>query len=85
MTWFLDGVPVRSQEGSIEVYEAGGTHYLCLWRARARDSGSYSCTATNVRGQASCRWTLLVKSEYVPQGPLASLWEDLHGVLHTWQ
>ncbi|XP_024850108.1 myosin light chain kinase, smooth muscle isoform X1 [Bos taurus] len=65
VTWFLDGVPVRSQEGSIEVYEAGGTHYLCLWRARARDSGSYSCTATNVRGQASCRWTLLVKKPAV--------------------
>lgn len=83
VTWFLDGVPVRSREGSIEVYEAGGTHYLCLWRARARDSGSYSCTATNVRGQVSCCWTLLVKSEYVPQGHLASLWEDLRGVLHT--
>uniref|UniRef100_A0A8B9X472 Myosin light chain kinase, smooth muscle n=1 Tax=Bos mutus grunniens TaxID=30521 RepID=A0A8B9X472_BOSMU len=65
VTWFLDGVPVRSQEGSIEVYEAGGTHYLCLWRARARDSGSYSCTATNVRGQVSCRWTLLVKKPAV--------------------
>ncbi|XP_040106334.1 myosin light chain kinase, smooth muscle isoform X4 [Oryx dammah] len=65
VTWFLDGVPVRSQEGSIEVYEAGGTHYLCLWRARAQDSGSYSCTAANVRGQASCHWTLLVKKPAV--------------------
>ena len=68
VTWFLDGVPVRSQQGTIEVYEAGGAHYLCLRRARARDSGDYSCTAANVRGQVSCHWTLLVKSEYVPQG-----------------
>ncbi|KAB0362352.1 hypothetical protein FD754_006508, partial [Muntiacus muntjak] len=65
VTWFLDGVPVRSQEGTIEVYEAGGAHYLCLWRARARDSGNYSCTAANVRGQVSCRWTLLVKKPAV--------------------
>ncbi|XP_068826568.1 myosin light chain kinase, smooth muscle isoform X3 [Capricornis sumatraensis] len=65
VTWFLDGVPVRSREGSIEVYEAGGTHYLCLWRARAQDSGSYSCTAANVRGQASCHWSLLVKKPAV--------------------
>nr|CAI9709691.1 unnamed protein product [Rangifer tarandus platyrhynchus] len=65
VTWFLDGVPVRSQEGTIEVYEAGGAHYLCLRRARARDSGNYSCTAANVRGQVSCRWTLLVKKPAV--------------------
>uniref|UniRef100_A0A452ET89 Myosin light chain kinase, smooth muscle n=1 Tax=Capra hircus TaxID=9925 RepID=A0A452ET89_CAPHI len=65
VTWFLDGVPVRSREGRIEVYEAGGTHYLCLWRAQAQDSGSYSCTAANVRGQASCHWSLLVKQPAV--------------------
>ncbi|XP_067594784.1 myosin light chain kinase, smooth muscle isoform X8 [Pseudorca crassidens] len=61
VTWFLDGAPLRRREGTIEVYEAGGTHYLCLLRARARDSGNYSCTATNVRGRVSCGWTLLVK------------------------
>ncbi|XP_059955416.1 myosin light chain kinase, smooth muscle isoform X3 [Mesoplodon densirostris] len=61
VTWFLDGAPLKRREGTIEVYEAGGTHYLCLLRARARDSGNYSCTATNVRGRVSCGWTLLVK------------------------
>ncbi|XP_064427080.1 myosin light chain kinase, smooth muscle isoform X4 [Mirounga angustirostris] len=61
VTWFLEGAPVRIREGMVEVYEEGGCHYLCLLRARARDSGTYSCTASNVRGQMSCSWTLLVK------------------------
>ncbi|XP_019594533.2 myosin light chain kinase, smooth muscle isoform X2 [Rhinolophus sinicus] len=61
VTWFLEGAPMRRQEGTIEIYEDGGSHYLCLLRARARDSGNYSCTASNVRGQVSCGWTLLVK------------------------
>ncbi|XP_054569886.1 myosin light chain kinase, smooth muscle isoform X1 [Eptesicus fuscus] len=61
VAWFLEGVPVRRQEGAVEIYEDGGSHYLCLLRARARDSGSYSCIASNVRGQVSCDWTLLVK------------------------
>ncbi|XP_039096564.1 myosin light chain kinase, smooth muscle isoform X7 [Hyaena hyaena] len=61
VTWFLEGAPVRRREGIIEVYEEGGCHYLCLLRARARDSGNYSCTASNVQGQVSCGWTLLVK------------------------
>ncbi|XP_045439895.1 myosin light chain kinase, smooth muscle isoform X1 [Pipistrellus kuhlii] len=61
VAWFLEGVPVRRREGTVEMYEDGGSHCLCLLRARARDSGSYSCMASNVRGQASCDWTLLVK------------------------
>uniref|UniRef100_A0A4X1TIG3 Myosin light chain kinase, smooth muscle n=1 Tax=Sus scrofa TaxID=9823 RepID=A0A4X1TIG3_PIG len=84
VTWFLDGAPVKRREGTFEVYEAGGSHYLCLPRARARDSGNYSCTATNIRGQVSCTWTLLVKkkksdgkSEYLlpaaPSKPMAPI------------
>ncbi|XP_047646555.1 myosin light chain kinase, smooth muscle isoform X2 [Phacochoerus africanus] len=69
VTWFLDGAPVRRREGTFEVYEAGGSHYLCLPRARARDSGNYSCTATNIRGQVSCTWTLLVKRLAVTEAP----------------
>ncbi|KAM7132198.1 myosin light chain kinase, smooth muscle isoform 1-T3 [Molossus nigricans] len=61
VTWFLEGAPVRRREGTNEMYEEGGVHYLCLLRARLRDSGNYSCTASNVRGQVSCAWTLLVK------------------------
>ncbi|XP_008568640.1 PREDICTED: myosin light chain kinase, smooth muscle isoform X2 [Galeopterus variegatus] len=61
VAWFLEGVPVRRREGTIEVYEDAGSHYLCLLRARARDSGKYSCTAANIRGQVSCSWTLLVE------------------------
>ncbi|XP_023372047.1 myosin light chain kinase, smooth muscle isoform X1 [Otolemur garnettii] len=61
VAWFLEGTPVRRQEGSIDVYEDARSHYLCLLRARAGDSGKYSCTASNIRGQASCSWTLLVE------------------------
>ncbi|XP_058587131.1 myosin light chain kinase, smooth muscle isoform X1 [Neofelis nebulosa] len=61
VTWFLEGAPVRRREGIVEVYEEGGCHHLCLLRARARDSGNYSCMASNVQGQVSCGWTLLVK------------------------
>lgn len=72
VAWFLEGVPMRRREGTVEIYEDGGSHYLCLLRARARDSGSYSCIASNVRGQVSCDWTLLVKSECIPPGSLGS-------------
>ncbi|KAM6222738.1 myosin light chain kinase, smooth muscle isoform 2-T2 [Rhynchocyon petersi] len=61
VTWFLEGVPVRRREGTIEVYEDAGSHCLCLLRARMRDSGQYTCTASSARGQVSCSWTLLVK------------------------
>ncbi|KAM9225689.1 myosin light chain kinase, smooth muscle [Dugong dugon] len=61
VAWFLEGVPVRRQEGTIEIYEAAGSHYLCLLKARTRDRGNYSCTASNLQGQVSCSWTLQVK------------------------
>ncbi|KAL2804996.1 myosin light chain kinase, smooth muscle isoform 3A, partial [Daubentonia madagascariensis] len=61
VAWFLEGSPVRKQEGTIEVYEDAGFHCLCLLRAQAGDSGKYSCTASNIRGQVSCSWTLLVE------------------------
>lgn len=73
VTWFLEGAPVRRREGMVEMYEEGGCHYLCLLRARPRDSGSYSCTASNVRGQVSCGWNLLVKREYKSLVTLGSL------------
>uniref|UniRef100_A0A2K5PPB0 Myosin light chain kinase, smooth muscle n=1 Tax=Cebus imitator TaxID=2715852 RepID=A0A2K5PPB0_CEBIM len=61
VAWFLEGAPVRRQGGTIEVYEDAGSHYLCLLRVRTRDSGTYSCTASNTRGQVSCSWTLQVE------------------------
>ncbi|XP_022370655.1 myosin light chain kinase, smooth muscle isoform X4 [Enhydra lutris kenyoni] len=67
VTWFLEGAPMRRREGMVEIYEEGRRHYLCLLRAQPRDSGSYSCTASNVRGQVSCGWTLLVKRLAAPE------------------
>ncbi|ELK23349.1 Myosin light chain kinase, smooth muscle [Myotis davidii] len=69
VAWFLEGVPVRRREGTVEIYEDGGSHYLCLLRARARDSGRYSCVASNIRGQVSCDWTLLVKRPALMEAP----------------
>ncbi|CAO2631665.1 Myosin light chain kinase, smooth muscle, partial [Lemmus lemmus] len=60
VTWFLEGIPVRRRDGIVEIYEDGAFHYLCLRRARMRDSGRYSCTASNSLGHVSCSWTLLV-------------------------
>lgn len=75
VAWFLEGTPVRRQEGSIEVYEDAGSHYLCLLRARTRDSGTYSCTASNAQGQVSCSWTLQVERlavmEVAPPSPVS--------------
>lgn len=70
VAWFLEGVPVRRREGVIEIYEDGASHYLCLRRTRMRDSGRYSCTASNILGHVSCSWTLLVEREYIPPTPM---------------
>ncbi|CAH6792292.1 Mylk [Phodopus roborovskii] len=67
VAWFLEGIPVRRREGIIEVYEDGASHYLCLRKARMRDSGRYSCTASNRLGQVSCSWTLLVERSNLAQ------------------
>lgn len=61
----MEGIPVRRREGIVEIYEDGASHYLCLRRARMRDSGQYSCTASNSLGHVSCSWTLLVNREYI--------------------
>ncbi|MEJ1283224.1 myosin light polypeptide kinase [Cricetulus griseus] len=67
VVWFLEGIPVRRREGVTEIYEDGASHYLCLRRARMRDSGRYSCTASNSLGQVSCSWTLLVERSNLVQ------------------
>lgn len=69
--WFLEGIPMRRREGITEIYEDGASHHLCLLRARMKDSGRYSCTASNSLGQVSCSWTLLVDREYIALGVLA--------------
>ncbi|XP_057620102.1 myosin light chain kinase, smooth muscle isoform X2 [Chionomys nivalis] len=70
VAWFLEGIPVRRREGIVEIYEDGASHYLCLRRARMRDSGRYSCTASNSLGHVSCSWTLLVdRSDLAQMAP----------------
>ena len=81
VAWFLEGIPVRRREGVVEIYEDGASHYLCLRRARMRDSGRYSCTASNSLGHVSCSWTLLVDREYISRWILGVV--TLIGHLHA--
>ncbi|XP_072435441.1 myosin light chain kinase, smooth muscle-like [Chiloscyllium punctatum] len=66
--WTKNGV-LLNQTGGLEMYEKDGIQFLCISSVNMADSGSYSCTVTNRRGQLSRNWTLSVtgsKEEEVP-------------------
>ncbi|XP_072331662.1 myosin light chain kinase, smooth muscle-like isoform X2 [Scyliorhinus torazame] len=58
--WAKNGVSLK-EKGGVEMYEKDGIQYLGLRNVNMADNGSYSCTATNRRGQFSRTWTLSVK------------------------
>uniref|UniRef100_A0A4W3HZ71 Myosin light chain kinase, smooth muscle n=1 Tax=Callorhinchus milii TaxID=7868 RepID=A0A4W3HZ71_CALMI len=60
--WTKDGVLLTGNAG-VEVYEESCIHHLRLKHVHVSDRGSYSCTATNSRGQVSTRWTLTVREK----------------------
>ncbi|XP_041118018.1 myosin light chain kinase, smooth muscle-like isoform X1 [Polyodon spathula] len=62
--WIRDGIPLRGKAG-LKIYEEGGMYCLSLAKVQKDDYGQYTCTAINSRGQASCTWTLKVKSPIV--------------------
>lgn len=61
--WFKEGAQVEAGD-TVQMYEEDGVHCLCLKKAQLENGGSYCCTASNARGQASTRWILTVKSKY---------------------
>lgn len=60
VSWQKDGSVLRS-DGHLLIRAEGERHTLLLREARAADAGSYTATATNELGQASCAATLAVR------------------------
>nr|XP_058911144.1 striated muscle preferentially expressed protein kinase isoform X5 [Kogia breviceps] len=60
VSWQKDGSSLRS-DGRLLIRAEGELHTLLLREARAADSGSYTATATNELGQASCAAALAVR------------------------
>ncbi|XP_074001769.1 myosin light chain kinase, smooth muscle isoform X1 [Numenius arquata] len=64
--WFKEGEPIKAGEG-VQIYEEDGIHCLWLKKACLGDSGSYSCTAFNPKGQTSTSWLLTVRRHKVQE------------------
>ncbi|ERE86572.1 striated muscle-specific serine/threonine-protein kinase [Cricetulus griseus] len=60
VSWKKDGSTLHS-EGRLLIRAEGERHTLLLREARAADAGSYTATATNELGQASCASSLAVR------------------------
>lgn len=60
VSWQKDGSVLRS-DGRLLIRAEGERHTLLLREARAADAGSYTATATNELGQASCAAVLAVR------------------------
>ncbi|XP_069925959.1 striated muscle preferentially expressed protein kinase isoform X1 [Oryctolagus cuniculus] len=60
VSWHKDGSALRS-EGRLLIRAEGERHTLLLREARVADAGSYTATATNELGQASCAAALAVR------------------------
>lgn len=70
VAWQKDGSALRS-DGRLLIRAEGERHTLLLREARAADAGSYTATATNELGQASCGAALAVRPGREPVGPRA--------------
>ncbi|NWX30729.1 MYLK protein, partial [Notiomystis cincta] len=64
--WFKEGRPIKAGE-DVQIYEEDGIHCLWIKKAHLRDSGSYSCTAVNPKGQTSTSWLLTVRRPRVEE------------------
>ncbi|XP_054032360.1 myosin light chain kinase, smooth muscle isoform X1 [Dryobates pubescens] len=60
--WFKEGERIKVGE-DVQIYEEDETHCLWLKKVCLGDSGSYSCTAFNPRGQTSTSWLLTVRNQ----------------------
>uniref|UniRef100_A0A8C0B333 Myosin light chain kinase, smooth muscle n=1 Tax=Buteo japonicus TaxID=224669 RepID=A0A8C0B333_9AVES len=64
--WFKEGEPIKAGE-DVQIYEEDGIHCLWLKKACLGDSGSYSCAASNPKGQTSTSWLLTVRRPKVQE------------------
>ncbi|KAI4874723.1 hypothetical protein NFI96_028342 [Prochilodus magdalenae] len=61
VVWLKDGEVLEDKEGSVHVeYEEDGTCVLTLESVSIQQSGTYSCRATNIHGEALCSAKLTV-------------------------
>uniref|UniRef100_A0A8C3JWV6 Myosin light chain kinase, smooth muscle n=1 Tax=Calidris pygmaea TaxID=425635 RepID=A0A8C3JWV6_9CHAR len=60
--WFKEGEPIKAGE-DVQIYEEDGIHCLWLKKPSLGDSGSYTCTAFNPKGQTSTSWLLTVRKK----------------------
>ncbi|XP_026870397.2 myosin light chain kinase, smooth muscle [Electrophorus electricus] len=61
VVWSREGEPLEESEGSVKIeYEEDGTCVLTLENASLQHSGTYSCRATNIHGEALCSAKLTV-------------------------
>uniref|UniRef100_A0A8C3JZI4 Myosin light chain kinase, smooth muscle n=1 Tax=Calidris pygmaea TaxID=425635 RepID=A0A8C3JZI4_9CHAR len=64
--WFKEGEPIKAGE-DVQIYEEDGIHCLWLKKPSLGDSGSYTCTAFNPKGQTSTSWLLTVRRPKVQE------------------
>ncbi|XP_066477490.1 myosin light chain kinase, smooth muscle [Tiliqua scincoides] len=64
--WFKEGAQIEAGD-RVQIYEEDGVHCLGLKKTQLENSGSYCCTASNARGQASTRWILTVRRPKVKE------------------
>ncbi|PKU40026.1 myosin light chain smooth muscle [Limosa lapponica baueri] len=64
--WFKEGERIKAGE-DVQIYEEDGIHCLWLKKPSLGDSGSYSCTAFNPKGQTSTSWLLTVRRPKVQE------------------
>ncbi|KAK1799340.1 hypothetical protein P4O66_007584 [Electrophorus voltai] len=61
VVWSREGEPLEESEGSVKIeYEEDGTCVLTLENTSLQHSGTYSCRATNIHGEALCSAKLTV-------------------------
>ncbi|XP_066498232.1 myosin light chain kinase, smooth muscle isoform X2 [Hoplias malabaricus] len=64
VVWIKDGEVLEEKEGQVQVdYEEDGTCVLTLENVNLQHSGSYSCRAMNVHGEAVCTARLIVADQ----------------------
>ncbi|XP_062908318.1 myosin light chain kinase, smooth muscle-like isoform X1 [Mobula hypostoma] len=66
--WAKNGILLQGKPG-VKIYEEDGVQHICFNNISVSDSGSYSCTASNNRGQVSRCWTLTVKGSRAKEMP----------------